>query len=155
MPIHRPDTVTSKEDTGPCPPCGPYRALLFSDAGGLSQFGAFVEILPPGSSSSIKHWHAEEDEMVYMLEGEVTLHEGNTSELLRAGEAATFKAGVPDGHCLENTGNVEARYLVIGTRAAREVVTYPDHDRVLTFTRNPDSQTWTDSTGRPADKLYG
>ncbi len=42
-------------------PCGPYRALLVSDTSGLTQFGAFIEILPPGSASSIKHWHAHED----------------------------------------------------------------------------------------------
>lgn len=27
--------------------CGPKRALWISEAGGLTQFGAFVEILPP------------------------------------------------------------------------------------------------------------
>ncbi|WP_245298782.1 hypothetical protein [Pseudotabrizicola sediminis] len=26
---------------------GPYRALLLSDTGGLTKFGAFIEILPP------------------------------------------------------------------------------------------------------------
>lgn len=31
--------------------CGPKRALWISEAGGLTQFGAFVEILPPGSHS--------------------------------------------------------------------------------------------------------
>jgi oxalate decarboxylase/phosphoglucose isomerase-like protein (cupin superfamily) len=39
------------------------------------QFGAFVEILQPGSRSSLRHWHSAEDEMVYVLEGRVTLVE--------------------------------------------------------------------------------
>ena len=43
---------------------GPYRAELISDSGRLTQFGAFIEELPPGSSSSHAHWHANEDEMV-------------------------------------------------------------------------------------------
>jgi hypothetical protein len=55
-----------------CRRCGPARGLRFSDTGGITQFGAFVECLPPGSRSSLCHWHLREDEFVYMLEGEVT-----------------------------------------------------------------------------------
>ena len=131
--------------------CGPYRDLLLSETGGLTQFGAILEILPPGSASSIKHWHAQEDEMIYMLEGEVTLLEGDSTAILRPGDTATFKAGTPLGHCLQNHSTAEARYLVIGTRAPADVITYPDHDRVLHVTRDPRSRRWTDAQGAPAD----
>lgn len=83
------------EDARAGDPCGPSRKLWISEAGGLTQFGAFVEILPPGSRSSIKHWHSAEDELVYMLEGEVTLVEGDTRTLLRPGDAATFGPACP------------------------------------------------------------
>lgn len=135
-------------------PCGPSRALLLSDTGGLTQFGAFIEILPPGSASALKHWHAQEDEMIHMLEGEVTLLEGNTTTTLRPGDTATFKAGTALGHCLQNHSTAEARYLVIGTRSPSDVVTYPDHDRVLHLTRTPDTRRYTDATGQPADSPY-
>jgi uncharacterized cupin superfamily protein len=49
-----------------------------SEAGGLTQFGACVEVLQPGSRLSIRHWHSAEDEFVYVLEGEVTAIEGMT-----------------------------------------------------------------------------
>ncbi len=84
------------------------------------------------------------------LAGEVLLHEGDSVQHLRAGEAATFKAGVPKGHCLENMSEQEARILVIGTRSVGDLVTYPEHDRVLEFTRDPMKRTWTDHTGNPA-----
>ena len=45
---------------------GPYAYQLLSDPGGLTQYGAFIEILPPGSRSSFRHWHETEDEMVYI-----------------------------------------------------------------------------------------
>ncbi len=49
---------TAKADTGgQNHPLGPYRAELISDSAGLTQFGAFIEELPPGSSSSYSHWH--------------------------------------------------------------------------------------------------
>lgn len=154
MPVHRPDTVQRDVSDGDGNPCGPYQALLFSDTGGLTQFGAFVEILPPGSRSSIKHWHATEDEMIYVLEGDVLLHEGDSQTLMQPGDAATFRAGVPIGHCLENAGDTDVRYLVIGTRAAFDTVTYPDNDRILHFDRDTDDRHWTDLNDNPSVSPY-
>ncbi len=154
MPHFTPAQMKQDHSDGAGNPCGPYAALLCSDTGGLSQFGAFVEILPPGSKSSIKHWHQTEDEMIYMLAGEVTLHEGATQSLMRPGDCATFKAGEAVGHCLENTSGAEARYLVIGTRAPRDVVTYPDHDRVVQIDSASGARVYTTLDGAPAETPY-
>ncbi|ADH90253.1 Cupin 2 conserved barrel domain protein [Ancylobacter novellus DSM 506] len=142
------------EDARAGDPCGPSRKLWISEAGGLTQFGAFVEILPPGSRSSIKHWHSAEDELVYVLDGEVTLVEGDTRTLLRPGDAATFRAGVPVGHSLENRGPAPARFLIVGTRAATDTTTYPDIG--LTCRRAPSlpADIWTDRDGNPASCPY-
>ncbi|QHQ34979.1 cupin domain-containing protein [Algicella marina] len=154
MPVFNRETVKADSGDGDGNPCGPYSALLFSDSGGLTQFGAFEEILPPGSSSSVKHWHAGEDEMVYVLQGEITLHEGDNSVVMRPGDAATFRAGDPVGHCFQNRSESEARILVIGTRSSGDVITYPDHDRILHFDRETESRRWTDLSGSPADSPY-
>lgn len=158
MPKFTPETVEKEieNETGPCGAC---EAQLFSDSGGLTQFGAFVEILPPGSSSSIKHWHAHEDEMIYMIEGQATVHEGETSYLLNPGDAATFTAGTPFGHNLVNNSDAQVKYLVIGTRSQADTVTYPDHDRILKFERDPGasqlrSRSFTTLDGTPADSPY-
>ncbi|HCI09126.1 cupin domain-containing protein [Ascidiaceihabitans sp.] len=154
MPVFSKETAKTESDDGAGNPCGPYHTLLFSDSGGLTQFGAFEEILPPGSSSSVKHWHAGEDEMVYVLQGQVTLHEGDDSVILFPGDVATFKAGAPIGHSFQNCSNTEVRYLVIGTRSSGDIVTYPDHDRILHFDRKTESRNWTDHGGSPADSPY-
>ena len=138
MPKHTPDTVEIESDTGTDHPCGPYEAAQYSDTGGLTQFGCFVETLPPGSASSIKHWHLSSDEMIYMLDGQVEVQEGAETYTLTPGEAVTFKAGVPAGHCLTNTSDAPARYLVVGSRVEDDTVTYPDADRVLHVRRGPD-----------------
>ncbi|MEF3046342.1 cupin domain-containing protein [Pseudotabrizicola sp. L79] len=154
MPHFTPDQITQDSSDGTGTPCGPYRAHLLSDTGGLTQFGAFIEILPPGSRSALKHWHAAEDELIYMLAGVVTLCEGDSQTVMRAGDTATFKAGTPIGHCLENHSTAEARYLVVGTRAASDVVTYPDHDRVLRFDRASQTRHYTSAAGQPANSPY-
>ncbi len=112
---------------GPGP--GPYSYRLLSDPGGISQFGAFIEELPPGSGSSFRHWHEAEDEMVHVLSGEVVLIEDQET-VLRAGDTACWPAGHPVGHCMANRSGGEARYLIIGTRYPGDVIHYPDHDLV-------------------------
>jgi uncharacterized cupin superfamily protein len=107
----------------------PYAHRAIGDAGGLTQFGAHLERLPPGARSSLRHWHAAEDELVYVLEGRVTLVEDGETEL-GPGEAAAWAAGAAVGHRLENRGDRPAVYLVVGTRAERDVITYPDDDLV-------------------------
>ncbi len=155
MPKVTRDNVRREVGDGVDDPCGPFEAMLVSDTGGLTQFGAFVETLPPGSASALKHWHAREDEMVYALSGCITVIEGDETYELHPGEAATFAAGVPEGHCLQNRSDAPVQYLVIGARSAGDVVTYPDHDRVLTFERPEIGEmlrTYTTLDGKSANK---
>jgi len=98
------------------------------DAGGLGQFGVNLTRLAPGAASSQRHWHDNEDEFVFVLSGEVVLVEEGGETVLRAGDAAAFKAGVANGHHLVNRSGAEARYLEIGTRAGEERAHYPDID---------------------------
>lgn len=108
---------------------GPYSYRVLGEAGGLTQFGCHIEELPPGSHSSHRHWHKNEDELVYILSGEVVLVE-DTETTLRAGDVATWPVGHPVGHCLINRSNAPAQYLVVGTRAQTDVIHYSDHDLI-------------------------
>ncbi len=153
MPAIRPEQFVA-EETPAAHATTPDRTLWISEAGGLSQFGALIEILQPGSRSSIKHWHSDEDELVYVLEGEITLIEGTTESRLQAGDAATFKAGVALGHFLENRSDAPTRCLVVGTRAPVDRITYPDHDCVCLRVRALPDDLWLDLDGKPADSPY-
>jgi uncharacterized cupin superfamily protein len=113
--------------TGPGP--GSYAYRLLSDLGGLTQFGAFLEELPPGSSSGHRHWHEAEDEMVYLLQGHAVLVE-DTETPIGPGDTLCWPAGHPTGHRIDNRSDAPVRYLVIGTRLERDVVHYTDHDLI-------------------------
>lgn len=102
------------------------RAL--GDALGLSQFGVNLVTLRPGAWSSQRHWHENEDEFVYVLQGEITLVTDAGETLLKPGMAAGFPAGKPDGHHLINRASEPAVYLEVGTRAQTEVAHYSDID---------------------------
>ena len=113
-------------------PCKLRRRWRLGDAVGLDQFGVNLLRLPAGAWSSQRHWHAAEDEFVWVLDGEVVLVEDEGETVLRAGDCAGFKAGVPNGHKIENRSDREAVLLEIGTRRpATDACDYPDIDMIL------------------------
>jgi len=95
---------------------------------GLTQFGVNLTTLEPGAKSSLRHWHAKEDEFIYVLCGELVLVTTEGESLLEPGCAVGFPAGDENGHKLINRGTVPATYLEIGTRSPDEDATYPDVD---------------------------
>jgi uncharacterized cupin superfamily protein len=80
---------------------------------GLDQFGVNLMRLKPGFQSSQRHWHEREDEFVFILEGEVVLCENDGETVLKAGDAAAWKAGVANGHCLVNRSPKDAILLEV------------------------------------------
>ena len=113
-------------------PCKPRRRWRLGDAVGLDQFGVNLLRLPAGAWSSQRHWHSAEDEFVWVVEGEVVLIEDDGETVLRAGDCAGFKAGVADGHKIENRSGREAVLLEVGSRRPTEdACDYPDIDMIL------------------------
>jgi len=127
-------------------PCRMRSRQRLGDAAGLTQFGVNLLRLPPGAWSSQRHWHTGEDEFVYVLSGEVVLVSDGGEEVLRAGDAAGFKAGDPNGHCLQNRSESDARVLELGTRVLDEIVYYSDIDMVAPAGGKPAPFTHRDGT---------
>jgi len=127
-------------------PCRARVRQRLGDAAGLTQFGVNLLRLPPGTWSSQRHWHAAEDEFVFVVAGEVVLVTDAGEETLRAGECAGFKAGVPDGHQVQNRSNRDALVLEVGSRRPQEEeVIYPGID--LKLPRG--AHAFTHADGRP------
>jgi len=133
----------------------PYRDLVkgrfrrrLGDATGLRSFGVNLTRLEPGSASAQRHWHEKEDEFVFILEGELVLITDKGEQVLKAGMAAGFPAGVPDGHHLVNRSDKPAVLLEIGDRPAGDRFHYPDID--LDGYDEPRAQShFTHKDGRP------
>jgi hypothetical protein len=82
-----------------------------------------------------------------VLEGTLVLCENDGETVLKAGDAAGFKAGVPNGHCLINRSGQDAVYLEVGTRAVRDEADYPDVD--LHVRRDESGLRYTRKSGAP------
>lgn len=121
-------------------------SLRLGQAGGLTQFGVNLVTLEPGAMSSLRHWHLHEDEFVMVTAGECVMVTDAGAEVMRPGDCAAFPAGVADGHHFINRSDAPAQFLVVGTKAPREVGTYSDvdlrvvmEDGTATFTRKDGS----------------
>lgn len=113
----------------------PYAAVVagrssqrLGDAGGLTQFGVNLVTLQPGAMSSLRHWHLNEDEFVMVTAGECLMVTDAGETVMRAGDCAAFPAGSTDGHHFLNRSAAPAVFLVVGSKARREVATYSDVD---------------------------
>lgn len=95
---------------------------------GLTQFGANITTLKPGAKSAERHWHKNEDEFVYILQGTPTLIDDTGKTQLTPGMALGFPAGDPNGHHIVNESDADAVILEVGTRATTEEGTYSDID---------------------------
>jgi uncharacterized cupin superfamily protein len=129
-------------------PCAARARQRLGDAAGLTDFGVNLLRLPPGAWSSQRHWHSAEDEFVYIVEGEVVLVTDAGEELLRSGDCAGFKAGVKDGHHLQNRSDRDAILLEVGSRrVAEDEGEYPDLD--MRFLKNDEGYAHRDGTLYP------
>ena len=145
-----PATVTPHTDSGYPEP---YRSRVLprtkralGDALGLTKFGVNLTTLAPGKESSMRHWHTHEEELVYVLEGELVLVTDAGEQVLKPGTCAGFASGSGDGHQLVNRGEVPAVYLEIGSRDPADRVFYPDVDLVWNAPGHPDCYTRRDGT---------
>lgn len=107
-------------------PMGPTRRL--GAAAGLVRLGINLQRLPPGTRSSWPHAESDEEEFVYVVEGEVQAWIDGTLHPLRAGDLAAFPSGTGISHAFINNGEREALLLVGGeaTKASNRI-TYPLH----------------------------
>jgi uncharacterized cupin superfamily protein len=109
-------------------PCAARARQRLGELSGLSDFGVNLLRLPPGTWSSQRHWHTAEDEFVFVIEGEVVLITDSGEEILRVGDSAGFKAGIKDGHHLQNRSPHDAVVLEVGSRKAEDEGEYSDID---------------------------
>jgi uncharacterized cupin superfamily protein len=103
-----------------------FESRRLSDAGGLTQYGAYLQTLQAGQRTSDRHWHAQEDEFLYLLSGEATVVDDAGAHALQPGDAVCWPAGEPNAHHVINRSQAPCSFLIVGTRVERDTTHYPD-----------------------------
>lgn len=99
----------------------------------LRRLGACLNELPPGLSSCPMHHHLFEEEVFFVLEGELTVQElrpgvpAREEYTLRPGELVVYPPGTGIAHRSWNRTSVPVRYLALSTGwLDHEITVYPD-----------------------------
>jgi uncharacterized cupin superfamily protein len=103
---------------------GPVRSV--GSVAGLIRLGINLQRLPPAMRSSWPHAESDEEEFVYVIEGEVDAWIDGELHRMIAGDFAAFPAGTGISHCFINNTTTEA-LLLVGGEAAKSSnrIVYP------------------------------
>jgi uncharacterized cupin superfamily protein len=93
-------------------PMGPVRRL--GKEAGLVRIGVNIQRLPPGTRSSWPHAEEDEEEFVYVIEGQVDAWIDGQLHPMQQGDLAAFPAGTGISHCFINNTGHDAVLLVGG-----------------------------------------
>jgi len=93
---------------------------------GLTDLGVNLTTLMQGAASALRHHHSNNDEFVYILDGEATLVTDAGEQILSTGMCAGFPKGSNDGHHLVNKSARPVIYLEVGTNLMPDLIAYPD-----------------------------
>ncbi len=105
--------------------------IAVGKAAGLTQFGANIVVLAPGALSSLRHWHENQDEILAVLSGDLTLVDDTGETPLAAGDVAAFPAGDANGHHIINKSDSDGTFFVVGTHTPTETAWYSDIDMMV------------------------
>ncbi|QKG93994.1 cupin domain-containing protein [Halorubrum salinarum] len=114
-----------------------WRRKQLGAAAGGADLGCSLYELPPGERSWPYHYHAANEEALYVLGGEGTLRLDGESYPLRPGEYAAFPADEPGAHRVVNDGDEVLRYLVVSTMREPDVTVYPDSEKFGVYVGAP------------------
>ena len=95
-------------------------------APGLTAFGASRVVVPPGSCSSLRHWHSKEDELVVIISGTCVMLTDEGETVMGPGDVAAFPAGSGNGHCFANRSNADVVFVAVGNNRDDDECFYPD-----------------------------
>lgn len=98
------------------------------EAFGLQQFGVNLVTLGAGGQSALRHWHTHEDELVYVMSGELVLVTNAGEQTVSAGMVVGFPGGDENAHHFINRSGAPAQYIEVGTRVEADAAYYPDDD---------------------------
>lgn len=94
-------------------------------AAGMLRIGLHVERVPPGHRTSYPHAEEDEEEFVYVLEGEIDAWIDGELHHMRAGDLAAFPAGTGISHTFINDGDRDAVLFVGGESKPASRIFYP------------------------------
>ncbi|GAB3694331.1 cupin domain-containing protein [Halorubrum pallidum] len=132
-PINAADVPWAESTDGP----ETWKRKRLGDAAGGERLGCSLYELPPGERSWPYHYHAANEEALYVLAGEGRLRLAGESHLLRPDDYVALPAGESGAHRVINDGDAPLRYLAVSTMREPDVTVYPDSEKFGVYVGAP------------------
>lgn len=97
---------------------------------GADRLGCTLEEIQPGGRPASYHYHAANEEAMYVLNGEGTLRTPSGTTGIESGDYVSFPIGESGAHAVENTSDEPLRCLFFSTMHEPDVVIYPDEGKL-------------------------
>lgn len=114
-----------------------FRRKQLAEAAGGEEIGCSLYELPAGRRSWPYHYHAGNEEALFVLEGSGSLRLKEETVSLAAGDYVTLPAGEDGAHRVVNDSGEPLRYLATSTMNEPDVTVYPDSEKVGVFVGSP------------------
>jgi uncharacterized cupin superfamily protein len=101
---------------------------------GAERLGATVYELGPGNFVPF-HFHHASEEMLVVLDGEMTMKTEAGERLVGRGEVVVFPVGPAGAHGFRKEGEGRCRYLVADSKQMPEVAEYPELGQITAQAR--------------------
>lgn len=99
-------------------------SAVLTDVFDLKDLFVHHEVLHPGRRSSGTHFHSHREEMVFVIEGHVTVWLNGDEAVIGPGEMVAFHPGPENAHYVENNTQLVARLLVIASNPEADTVEF-------------------------------
>lgn len=114
-----------------------FRRKQLGEAADGDELGCSLYELPAGAKSWPYHYHAANEEALYVLAGTATLRGDDETVRIEAGEYVSLPADESGAHRVINDGDDPVRYLVISTMTEPDVTMYPDSGTFGVYVGSP------------------
>jgi uncharacterized cupin superfamily protein len=108
------------------------RAARVAERAGAEHLGASVYELRPGEEM-VFHYHVHREELLIILEGELSLRSAAGWERLPEGEVVAFPRGERGAHGYRNDGEESVRVLMVSEMDGPNISVYPDTNQIGVF----------------------
>ena len=114
-----------------------FRRKRLAAAAGGERLGCSTYEIPPGGRLWPYHYHAANEEALYVLEGTGTLRLAGETQALAPGDYVAFPADERGAHRVLNDGDEPLRCLLVSTMVEPDVTVYPDSGKLGVYVGTP------------------
>lgn len=131
--VNTEDLGFNKTDEGECF----FRRKKLSENAGGEDIGCSLYEIPSGYKSWPYHYHTNNEEAIFVLEGKGKIRKKDKTLSIEKGDYISLPVGENGGHRIINNKDEPLKYLMFSTMNEPDITIYPDSEKFGVFVGSP------------------